>query len=151
MVGIIDSILSDEFHWGINTFVIVAHGITLRALAMMWLNRTPEWFEAEPNPLNCSVRLLDGLRDCGYVFKGFHKSAEPAAAKVDVTGVVASAADDEEDALAYTQRQMTVSGSSGLQKPTQKQALLKRLDELAGELEEIRVALREDGLYESTK
>lgn len=43
-------ILHEEHYFGINTFIVVSHGITLRALAMMWLGRTPEWFEAETNP-----------------------------------------------------------------------------------------------------
>jgi len=54
-----------------NDLVIVSHGVTLRALVMMYLNRTPEWFEAERNPKNCALRLIVGDRDRGYMFDGF--------------------------------------------------------------------------------
>ena len=50
---------------------------------MMWLHHTPEWFDAEPNPGNCSVRLIEGERsnyvDRGYVVggtKSMHLQAE---------------------------------------------------------------------------
>jgi hypothetical protein len=67
---------------GINHLIIVSHGCALRAFMMMWLHQNPEvttsifkksnifqWFELEPNPANCSVRLInsEGL-DGGYIW-----------------------------------------------------------------------------------
>ncbi|KAL6055629.1 Histidine phosphatase family protein [Balamuthia mandrillaris] len=48
----------DAKRHGITNLVIVAHGITLRAFLMMWLHLSPEWFEEEPNPSNCSIRVI---------------------------------------------------------------------------------------------
>jgi 2,3-bisphosphoglycerate-dependent phosphoglycerate mutase len=56
---------------GVENIVIVCHGVTLRAFVMMWCHLTPEWFEGEPNPRNCSIRLIEGDQDLGYVFDGF--------------------------------------------------------------------------------
>jgi broad specificity phosphatase PhoE len=55
----------------VNTIVVVCHGVTLRAFVMMWCRLTPEWFEAEPNPSNCAIRLIEGSEDKGYIFEGF--------------------------------------------------------------------------------
>jgi broad specificity phosphatase PhoE len=56
---------------GIENLVVVCHGVTLRAFVMMWCHLTPEWFEAERNPANCAIRLLEGGHDRGYLFAGF--------------------------------------------------------------------------------
>ena len=58
---------------GIHDIVVICHGVTLRAFVMMWCHLSPEWFEAEPNPGNCAVRLIEGGRDHGYLFAGFPK------------------------------------------------------------------------------
>lgn len=81
----------DAERHGITDLIIVSHGVTLRAFQvraytrnsganvarthtegqMMWQDRTPEWFEHEPNPRNCSVRVLSGNNtDEGYVWGG---------------------------------------------------------------------------------
>ena len=39
--------------------IVFLHGVTQRAFRMTWLDRTPEWFEDEPNPENASVVLLE--------------------------------------------------------------------------------------------
>jgi broad specificity phosphatase PhoE len=56
--------------------LVVSHGVTIKALVMMLLHKSIEWFEAEPNPENCSVRhIMRGksgyLEDAGYAFDGF--------------------------------------------------------------------------------
>ena len=56
---------------GIDTIIVVCHGVTLRAFTMMWLHHTPEWFDQEPNPKNCAIRLIEGNQDMGYLFDGF--------------------------------------------------------------------------------
>jgi hypothetical protein len=35
---------------------------------------SPEWFEAEANPNNCAIRLIENGADQGYVFEGFGRS-----------------------------------------------------------------------------
>lgn len=52
----------------IDTIIIVAHGIVNRAFLMQWLHLSPEWFEKEPGPENCSIRLIEGGEDKGYIF-----------------------------------------------------------------------------------
>jgi len=64
------SIHRDYERHGVRHAVIVSHGVTVRAFAMMWLGLTPEWMEAERNPLNCSIRLLLAGKDIGYVHNG---------------------------------------------------------------------------------
>lgn len=59
---------------GIEDLIVVCHGVTLRAFVMMWCHLSPEWFEAEPNPNNCAVRLIDNSGDRGWVFPGFERS-----------------------------------------------------------------------------
>ena len=38
--------------------VIFLHGVTQRAFRMSWFDRTPEWFEQEPNPTNASLVVI---------------------------------------------------------------------------------------------
>lgn len=167
---VIDLILQDELYYGIDTVIVVSHGMTLRALAMLWLNRTPEWLENEPNPQNCSVRLLEGLHDGGYVFGGFApkkhvvRSSSPVSSTHptppqlhneermfkgaeqegggEEEGEDDNNDDDEDDPVAYTQRAMT-SVSSTATAAKHKLDLLKRLEVLEEELVAIREALRE--------
>ena len=61
----------DAQKYGIEDLIIICHGVTLRAFVMMWLNLSPEWFDDEPNPKNCAIRLLEDARDRGYIFPGF--------------------------------------------------------------------------------
>ena len=61
----------DRVSHGISDLVVVCHGVTLRAFVMMWCHFSPEWFEAESNPRNGAVRLIEGSTDRGYIFDGF--------------------------------------------------------------------------------
>ena len=61
----------DAERHNVETLVIVTHGVTIRAFLMMWLHKSVEWFENEPNPKNCSIRLVDSKQDHGYVFPGY--------------------------------------------------------------------------------
>jgi 2,3-bisphosphoglycerate-dependent phosphoglycerate mutase len=56
---------------GLGDLIVICHGVTLRAFVMMWCHLSPEWFEAEPNPDNCAIRLIDRGVDRGYLFPGF--------------------------------------------------------------------------------
>lgn len=42
-----------------RTHLIFLHGVTQRAFRMAWMNRSVEWFEAERNPGNASVLLIE--------------------------------------------------------------------------------------------
>lgn len=53
---------------GVNDIVVVCHGVTLRAFVMQWLHLTVEWFEAEPNPMNGAIRLIEDGFDRGYLW-----------------------------------------------------------------------------------
>jgi len=59
--------LRDRDKYGVYDIIVVCHGVTLRAFVMMWCHLTPEWFEAEPNPPNAAVRLIEDGEDKGYV------------------------------------------------------------------------------------
>ena len=59
----------------IENVFIVSHGVTIRAFTMQFLHKEFEWFEKEPNPNNCSIRLIEADEtgryvDRGYIYKG---------------------------------------------------------------------------------
>ena len=58
----------DAAKHGIDDIIVVAHGTTIRAFVMMWCHLPFEWFEAERNPPNCSIRLLNDGEDRGYIY-----------------------------------------------------------------------------------
>jgi len=60
----------DNDKHGIGNIIVVAHGTTIRSFVMMWLHKSVEWFEKEPIPANCSVRLIENGKDKGYIYKG---------------------------------------------------------------------------------
>ena len=60
----------------IENIIIVSHGTTLRAFTMQFLHKEFEWFEKEPNPNNCSIRMIGEnangkYEDKGYIFNGY--------------------------------------------------------------------------------
>jgi broad specificity phosphatase PhoE len=61
----------DAAEHGIHDIVVICHGVTLRAFVMMWCHLSPEWFEAERNPKNCAIRVIESGSDRGYLFDGF--------------------------------------------------------------------------------
>lgn len=59
--GVFGTIIRDndpERDFPIRNFIIVSHGVTLRAFQMQWLHRTPEWYQEQKNPHNASVSLI---------------------------------------------------------------------------------------------
>lgn len=46
----------------IKNFIIVSHGVTLRAFIMQWMHLSPEWYEEQRNPANASVSLIKGFQ-----------------------------------------------------------------------------------------
>ncbi len=57
----------DSENTGVNTNVVISHGVTLRAFMMQWLHLPYEWFDKERNPKNCSIRLMKDQKDFGYI------------------------------------------------------------------------------------
>ena len=59
----------------IKNFIIVSHGVTIRAFIMQWLHLTPEWYQAQPNPANASVTMISSDGTSPYalstLFEGF--------------------------------------------------------------------------------
>lgn len=51
----IDTIYRDKE----DVLFVVSHGTTIKTIVMNFLHRSPEWFNAEANPKNCSIRLID--------------------------------------------------------------------------------------------
>ena len=61
----------DAERHNIEDIVVVGHGTTNRAFVQMWLHKRWEWMHEEPNPKNCSVRLIEDGEDKGYIFEGY--------------------------------------------------------------------------------
>ncbi|GAB5369103.1 hypothetical protein AAMO2058_001376600 [Amorphochlora amoebiformis] len=55
----------------IENIVVVSHGVTIRAFVMMWCHYSPEWFEINENPPNCSIQLVEDAEHRGYIFPGY--------------------------------------------------------------------------------
>ena len=70
----------DAERWGYKNIIVICHGVTLRAFVMQWLHRTPEWFNDEPNPGNCWIRLIDDGGDRGYIYRATQGSKPDMAA-----------------------------------------------------------------------
>jgi broad specificity phosphatase PhoE len=64
----IDAIYRDFYENEIDYFIIVCHGLTMRVLIKTIMDYSVSWYEDEPNPGNCSVRILDNGIDLGYKF-----------------------------------------------------------------------------------
>jgi broad specificity phosphatase PhoE len=62
----------DADRHGIKDIIVICHGVSLRAFVMQWLHLTPEWFDAEPNPGNCWIRLIEDGEDREYIYWRMH-------------------------------------------------------------------------------
>ena len=60
----------DAERHGMDNLVVVCHGVVVRAFVMMWCHKGWRWLESEPNPKNCSVRLIEDGEDRGYLYEG---------------------------------------------------------------------------------
>lgn len=74
--GVFGTIIRDNLAADpIKNFIIVSHGVTLRAFQMQWLHETPEWYDQQTNPYNASVTRIWSDADEGYqverLFEGF--------------------------------------------------------------------------------
>ena len=70
------TIKRDEQDKQISDVIIVCHGTVSRLFTQMWLHKPWEWFSDEPNPGNCSIRLIEGNKDGGYIFGGYRDGKE---------------------------------------------------------------------------
>lgn len=59
----------------ITDFIVVSHGVTIRCFRLQWMHYPWEWYEAQHNPRNCSIQLIEGHASGGYtdelLFPGF--------------------------------------------------------------------------------
>lgn len=59
---------------GVENFFVVSHGTAIRAFLLAFFHYTPEWYNAEPNMKNCSVRLIEKIDgknyDRDYIYGG---------------------------------------------------------------------------------
>lgn len=51
----IDTIYRDKE----DVLFVISHGTTIRTIVMNFFHYSPEWFNKEPNPGNCSIWLID--------------------------------------------------------------------------------------------
>ncbi len=66
--GVFGTILRDndpERRDPVRNFVVVSHGVTLRAFVMQWMHHPYEWYRAQKNPGNASVQLITGCSSSG--------------------------------------------------------------------------------------
>lgn len=63
----IGAMYRDQEKYGINTFVVVNHGLTSRVLAKLLLKGDRAWYAKQKNPQNCAIRLIVGKNDHGYI------------------------------------------------------------------------------------
>jgi broad specificity phosphatase PhoE len=68
----------------IRTFIVVSHGITIRALISAWCGKSPEWLSDSLNPPNCSVQLINDTEYCGYIYGGVERGAAVDASTIRV-------------------------------------------------------------------
>jgi broad specificity phosphatase PhoE len=62
--------------------VVFLHGVTQRAFRMAWFDRSPEWFEQEPNPRNASLMIVARGPDGRWVERAPRSASIPPAALV---------------------------------------------------------------------
>mmetsp|Transcript_20880 Transcript_20880/g.51186 ORF Transcript_20880/g.51186 Transcript_20880/m.51186 type:complete len:390 (+) Transcript_20880:353-1522(+) len=55
----------------VDNIIVVSHGVTIRAFVTMWCHYSPEWFEVNDNPPNCSVLYVEDNAVKRYVFAGY--------------------------------------------------------------------------------
>lgn len=63
----INALYRDHDRHGVNTFVVVAHGLTNRVMAKLLLKQDRIWYQNQKNPRNGAIRLIVGKTDHGYV------------------------------------------------------------------------------------
>src|SRR3546814_9000265 len=59
----------------VQNFIIVSHGVTIRAFILQWMHFNFEWYGRQTNPNNCSVNLITSTGEALYehrlIYPGF--------------------------------------------------------------------------------
>src|SRR3546814_7834285 len=59
----------------VQNFIIVSHGVTIRAFILQWMHFNFEWYGRQTNPNNCSVNLITSTGEAPYehrlIYPGF--------------------------------------------------------------------------------
>ena len=63
---VIGTIMRDVRKSGILDFIVVSHGLTMRAFAKDFLHKNTTWIDETDNPKNCEIWLIAGNREQGY-------------------------------------------------------------------------------------
>src|SRR3546814_1710099 len=50
----------------VQNFIIVSHGVTIRAFILQWMHFNFEWYGRQTNPNNCSVNLITSTGEAPY-------------------------------------------------------------------------------------
>jgi len=86
--GVFGTLIRDnrerENGWRIRNFVIVSHGVTIRAFIMQWLHLTPEWYQAQRNPANASVVLISSDGTSPYALTTLYEGFPHVPTKQDI-------------------------------------------------------------------
>lgn len=62
------SMYRDQAKHDVNDFIVVNHGLTMRVLIAILTGASNEWYEKEPNPDNCAIRMVQDGKDSGFLF-----------------------------------------------------------------------------------
>src|SRR3546814_3439543 len=59
----------------VQNFIIVSHGVTIRAFILQWMHFNFEWYGRQTNPNNCSVNMITLTGEAPYehrlIYPGF--------------------------------------------------------------------------------
>lgn len=64
----IGALYRDQEKYGLDTFIVVNHGLTSRVLAKLLLKEDRTWYANQKNPNNCAIRMIRGKTDFGYIY-----------------------------------------------------------------------------------
>ena len=69
----------------VQTYILVSHGLTIRAFLAAWCHFSPEWISESWNPPNCSIQLVEQTLFQGYLYGGFEHGKEVAADAIKIS------------------------------------------------------------------
>src|SRR3546814_6682127 len=68
-------VCSSDLDDPVQNFIIVSHGVTIRAFILQWMHFNFEWYGRQTNPNNCSVNLITSTGEAPYehrlIYPGF--------------------------------------------------------------------------------
>ncbi len=62
--------------------IIIGHGVTNRAIEMNFMHMDVDWFEKEPNPGHCDIKLIEKLSTGKYETSYIYRGGEPVSLSV---------------------------------------------------------------------